>query len=140
MFNRFVYYQYAYDDGKQTPIDPASDAAGIAASAGTSQGDTTSAGIASGWQDISDLQNQDTTFTPTDSETIQKREAKPLTFIRSEYSPAKGITIEKTYVSGTGNIVETGVPITVQVNIKNTSGKALKNIIYLEQPDPIVYI
>lgn len=144
IFNRYVYYQYAYS-ADNSQVRASNDIAGITASAGTYpvsgvSGAPSASTIASGWQDIDTFQNQDTTFTPDATETVASRNTKPLTFIRSEYSPAKGIAIEKTYASGTGNIVETGVPITVTVEIKNTSGKTLSNVIYLEEPDPIVHL
>jgi hypothetical protein len=140
IFNRYVYYQYAYS-ASQTPIRAASDVAGITNSAGTlTPGAPSGADIATGWQDIEDAQNQDVNFTPNTDESILSRNAKPLTFIRSEYSTAKDIKIEKIYTSGTGNIVETGMPITVTVEIKNTSNKSLKDVVYLEEPDPIVHL
>jgi len=141
MFNRFVYYQYVYNTSK-TPVDPASDVTGITQSAGTYPVDgadgPTGAEIASGYQDIMDLQNQDTSFTPPSDELLPAKNAKPLTFIRSEYSTAKGVLIEKVYSAGAGNVVETKAPINVTVTIKNISGKLIKDAVYLEEPDPII--
>jgi hypothetical protein len=96
--------------------------------------------MANGWQEIQDLQNQDATFTSDSTDTTLARKVKPLTFIRSEYAEAKGVTIDKTYAAGSGNVVQTGAPITIRVDLKNSSGKFLKNVIYLEQPDPIVHV
>lgn len=124
LFDRFLYYQYAYDTG-DTIASTTSLVSGISQAIGTDpitgQPATGANDIANGWQEIQDLQNQDVTFTSEGIDTTLVQKAKPLTFIRSEYAEAKGVTIDKTYAAGSGNVVQTGAPITIRVDIKNTS-------------------
>jgi hypothetical protein len=54
-----------------------------------------------------------------------------ITYIRSEYAPAKGITIERVYTTS-GSTLQSESPITVTIRIKNNSTGTLRNIEYLD--------
>lgn len=143
MIDNIVYYSSNYRSDNDNQVSKKKKDTAIAASVGTDAEGVPNTALQ---QEISDkiettrllAGSGNTDFNALDT---SDRGSKK-TFIRSPFAEGKGLKVEKSYkpmMSGSGDTMQTGDKIQVEITLTNTSGKTFRDAVYLDSNEHTIF-